>query len=123
MSESGQGPGSVTAMEPQPSGGPVGLQPGAGPGAPRLRRLVRGLVAVAAVIAQVALLFLYGFAPGMIAGAVWAYAFLFVWAIELIVTLYLAVRRPLAAPLVPAISLVIAVVALGLGTNLLGWTG
>lgn len=114
MSESGQGPGSVTATEPQPAGRP---------GAPRLGRLVRGLVAIAGLIAQVALLFLYGFAPAMIAGAVWVYAFLFVWVIELIATLYLALRRPLAAPLVPAISLVIAVVALGLGTDLLGWTG
>lgn len=87
------------------------------------RRLVRGMVAAAAVLAQIALIFLYGFAPAMIAGPPWTYAFGIAWLIELVATLFLAVRRPLAAPLVPVVSFVLAVLALRLGELYLGFTG
>jgi hypothetical protein len=86
-------------------------------------RLVRGVVAVAAVLAQISLIFLYGFAPAMIAGPPWAYAFWIAWLIEMIATLILAARRPLAAPLVPMASFVLAVLALRLGEIYLGFTG
>jgi len=85
--------------------------------------LIRRMVAIGAVLAQIALLFLYGFAPGMIAGPPWTFAFGIAWLIELVATLVLAVRRPLAAPLVPATSFGLAVLALRLGEMYLGWTG
>ena len=75
------------------------------------------------MLAQIALLFLYGFAPAMIAGPPWTYAFWIAWLIELIATLILAVRRPLAAPLVPVVSFVLAVLALRFGELYLGFTG
>ena len=68
---------------------------------------------------QVALLFVYWFAPAMIAGPPWTYVFLAAWFVELLGTLVLARRRPLAAPL---ISLVLGVVALMVGEPALGWT-
>ena len=86
---------------------------------PRASRLARTGSAVAAVLAQVALLFVYWFAPAMIAGPPWTYVFLAAWFVELLGTLVLARRRPLAAPL---ISLVLGVVALMVGEPALGWT-
>jgi len=81
------------------------------------------MVAAAAVIAQIALIFLYGFAPAMIAGPPWTYLFGIAWLIELLATLFVAVRRPLAAPLVPVVSFVLAVLALRLGELYLGFGG
>lgn len=88
----------------------------------RISRPARAVIAVAAVLAQVALLFVYWFAPGMIAGPPWTYAFLLAWIIEFVATLVLARRRPLAAPLVPLVSLVLGVLALMIGEPTLGWT-
>ncbi len=113
----------MTAPEPRPSPEAIGLEPGAGTAPPRRGRLGRGVVAAAAVIAQVALLFYYWFAPAMIAGEPWAYAFALAWWIELVATVVLAVRRPLVAPLVPLVSLVLGMLALRLGELYLGFTG
>jgi hypothetical protein len=88
----------------------------------RISRPTRTVVAVAAVLAQVALLFVYWFAPAMIAGPPWTYAFLLAWIVEFVAALVLARRRPLAAPLVPLISLVLGVLALMIGEPALGWT-
>ena len=88
----------------------------------RISRSARTVIAVAAVLAQVALLFVYWFAPAMIAGPPWTYAFLLVWIVEFLATLVLARRRPLAAPLVPLVSLVLGVLALMFGEPALGWT-
>jgi hypothetical protein len=88
----------------------------------RISRPARKVIAAAAVLAQVALLFVYWFAPGMIAGPPWTYAFFLAWIVELLATLVLARRRPLAAPLVPLVSLVLGVFALMVGEPALGWT-
>jgi len=88
----------------------------------RISGPARTVVAVAAVLAQVALLFVYWFAPAMIAGPPWTYAFLLAWIVEFVATLVLARRRPLAAPLVPLVSLVLGVLALVFGEPALGWT-
>ena len=63
-----------------------------------ISRPTRRVIAAMAVLAQVALLFVYGFAPALIAGPLWTYAFLAAWIIEPLVTLVLAQRRPLAGP-------------------------
>jgi hypothetical protein len=113
----------MTAPEPRPSREGSEPEARAGTAPARRRRLGRGVVAAAAVIAQVALLFFYWFAPAMIAGAPWTYAFALAWWIELFATLVLAVRRPLLAPLVPVVSLVLGMLALRLGELYLGFTG
>jgi hypothetical protein len=88
----------------------------------RISRPARVVIAAAAVLVQVALLFVYWFAPAMIAGPPWTYVFLLAWIVEFVATLVLARHRPLAAPLVPLISLVLGVLALMIGEPALGWT-
>lgn len=88
----------------------------------RISLPARKVIAAAAVLAQVALLFVYWFAPAMIAGPPWTYAFFVVWVVEMLVTLFLARRHPLAAPLVPLVSLVLGTLALMFGEPALGWT-
>lgn len=88
----------------------------------RISRPAQKVIAAAAVLAQVALLFVYWFAPAMIAGPPWTYAFFLAWIVEFIATLFLARRHPLAAPLVPLVSLVLGVIALMVGEPALGWT-
>jgi hypothetical protein len=91
-------------------------------GSQRISQPARTVIAVAVVLAQVALLFVYWFAPAMIAGPPWTYVFLLAWIVEFGAVLVLARRRPLAAPLVPLVSLLLGVLALTLGEPALGWT-
>ena len=94
--------------------------PGARPD--RIAPPARRTIAAGAILAQVALLFVYWFAPAMIAGPPWTYVFLLAWIVEFVATLVLARRRPLAAPLVPLVSLVLGVLGLMIGEPALGWT-
>jgi hypothetical protein len=84
-------------------------------------RSVRVVVAIAAVLLQIALAFYYlGLTVLVVPGPTF-FVFWLAWVIEFVIVLWLAIRHPWIAPIVPAISLVALWLILGYGEANLGW--
>ena len=84
-------------------------------------RLVRIILALGAVLFQIGLAFYYVGLPILVVPGPAIYALWLAWAIEVVVVIWLAIRRPVIAPIVPLVSLVLVLLVLEYGDANLGW--
>jgi hypothetical protein len=90
-------------------------------GAVEVRRIARVAVGVAAVIAQIALAFYYvGLAILVVPGSSIYFLWL-LWAVEVVAVIWLAIRHPWFAPLVPVASFIAMMLIYEYGNANLGW--
>lgn len=84
-------------------------------------RSTRIVVALAAVLLQIALAFYYVGLTVLVVPTPTFFGFWLAWVIEFAIVLWLAIRHPWIAPIVPAISFVALWLVLGYGETNLGW--
>jgi hypothetical protein len=84
-------------------------------------RSARIVVALGAVLFQIALAFYYIGLAVLVVPAPTFFAFWLAWAIEFGIVLWLAIRRPWLSPIVPALSLIAIWLVLRYGETNLGW--
>jgi hypothetical protein len=87
----------------------------------RSRHLVRVVVGVVAVFAQLALAFYYVVLSILAVPDPWWRVLWVAWAAEMVAVIWLAIRHTWFAPLVPAVSLVAVLLLFGYGEANLGW--
>lgn len=84
----------------------------------RLGRIIAGL---GAVLLQLGLSFYYVGLPLLVVPGSAIYVLWLAWVIEVVIVIWLAIRRPWLAPIVPIVSLVLVLVVLEYGEANLGW--
>lgn len=90
-------------------------------GAVVVRRIARVAVGVAAVIAQIALAFYYVGLPLLVVPGSSIYMLWFLWAVEVVAVIWLAIRHTWFAPLVPVASFIAMMLIYDYGNANLGW--
>jgi hypothetical protein len=84
-------------------------------------QLARVAVGVLAVLAQVGLGFYYVLLPILMVPGSWVYILWLIWAVEMVVVIWLAIRHTWFALLVPILSLVAVLLIYEYGDANLGW--